>query len=179
MPKNVFFNDPYIVLNFLAGQLKDECDLYCANYLNSNVPVKNVISYDDTVPGDMVDLIIDAYRRISSNQINHTSKYGIFSPSIYAMTLSNFINEKNNNVKLLENSINFIGTEISYTKNFKQDSGGRHKNHIFTKDSIVICYKPSLTFTENGDTIEILATNIFGIATPFINNIVELDLSLG
>ena len=179
IPKEVFFNNPYIVLTYLADQLKDSCDLYCTNYLHINTLAENVLTYDDVVSEEMSFIIPKGFQSISKKQVSDSIKYVLFCPEIYIMAFHYFqILTNNINEKSITNSIDLKGMEISQIKT-KLVEDDRYKSHFFTKDSVIICYKPSLTFTENGDAIDILATNIFGIATPFIDRIIELDINLG
>ncbi|MBO5219141.1 MAG: hypothetical protein J6C52_06900, partial [Clostridia bacterium] len=121
-----------------AAALADVADKYVYSLYTEADPA-NVISYDDTTPDDVLDLIIDARRRLLNNNVNSNVPTALeVSPEIAAMIMSAKIVGATDNTEVYENGSlgKFIGFDIYVSPNIAKDEGGRHKCIARTKRAV-------------------------------------------
>ena len=167
-----------------AAALADVADKYVYSLYTEADP-KNVISYDDTTPDDVLDLIIDARRRLLNNNVNSNVPTALeVSPEIAAMIMSAKIVGATDNTEVYENGSlgKFIGFDIYVSPNIAKDEGGRHKCIARTKRAVsfaeqlneVEAYRPESRFAD-----AVKGLHLYGAKIVYPDEYIVIDLSLG
>ncbi|MBQ2709261.1 MAG: hypothetical protein IJF67_13420 [Clostridia bacterium] len=167
-----------------AAALADVADKYVYSLYTEADPT-NVISYDDTTPDDVLDLIIDARRRLLNNNVNSNVPTALeVSPEIAAMIMSAKIVGATDNTEVYENGSlgKFIGFDIYVSPNIAKDEGGRHKCIARTKRAVsfaeqlneVEAYRPESRFAD-----AVKGLHLYGAKIVYPDEFIVIDLSLG
>ena len=167
-----------------AAALADVADKYVYSLYTEADP-KNVISYDDTTPDDVLDLIIDARRRLLNNNVNSNVPTALeVSPEVAAMIMSAKIVGATDNTEVYENGSlgKFIGFDIYVSPNIAKDEGGRHKCIARTKRAVsfaeqlneVEAYRPESRFAD-----AVKGLHLYGAKIVYPDEFIVIDLSLG
>ena len=167
-----------------AAALADVADKYVYSLYTEADP-KNVISYDDTTPDDVLDLIIDARRRLLNNNVNSNVPTALeVSPEVAAMIMSAKIVGATDNTEVYENGSlgKFIGFDIYVSPNIAKDEGGRHKCIARTKRAVsfaeqlneVEAYRPESRFAD-----AVKGLHLYGAKIVYPDEYIVIDLSLG
>jgi len=167
-----------------AAALADVADKYVYS-LYAEADSANILTYDDVVSEEMLNIIINARKRLLKNNVNSNIPTALeVSPEVAAMIMSAKILGASDNTEVYENGSlgKFIGFDVYVSPNIAKDSEGRHQCIARTKRAVafaeqlneVEAYRPESRFAD-----AVKGLHLYGAKIVYPDEYVVLDISLG